>query len=224
MDAFWPPCHTHHACNGVYPWPPARDSLAVLSTHDGNASSVSTLPHLCLSPSMSSQTDPPSGTSPKTDTWAMDTFANLDQRLATLVAEAPLPSLGEGPEHRPLLKYLESTDSVSLSPKLRSSLFLLAGDLERSHRISQDIEDADGSFLHGIMHRREGDYSNAKYWFRRVGDHPVIDRLAEEHPEYPSGPAFVDAVASHPHDPRLADVQAAEWRSLTNWLLDDDRA
>lgn len=60
-----------------------------------------------------------------------------------------------------------------------SGLWLLHHFLDESHRISQDIHTPSGSFWHGIMHRREGDYPNAKYWFRRVGDHPVFDLLAE---------------------------------------------
>src|SRR5262245_32209116 len=52
--------------------------------------------------------------------------------------------------------------------------------LEESHRISQEISTPEGSYWHAIMHRREPDAENAKYWFRRVGPHPVIDRLAEE--------------------------------------------
>lgn len=61
---------------------------------------------------------------------------------------------------------------------LQSAALLWHDDLDGSHEISQGIQTADGSFLHGIMHRREPDNSNAKYWFRRVGDHPSFPALA----------------------------------------------
>jgi hypothetical protein len=58
-----------------------------------------------------------------------------------------------------------------------SGLWLRFGFLDRSHTISQGIETSEGSYWHGLMHRHEPDYSNAKYWFRRVGDHPLWERL-----------------------------------------------
>ena len=60
-----------------------------------------------------------------------------------------------------------------------SGAWLLHDYLDESHKISQDIETLSGSFWHGIMHRREGDFSNAKYWFRRVGKHPVLDLVGQ---------------------------------------------
>jgi hypothetical protein len=51
--------------------------------------------------------------------------------------------------------------------------------LDESHNISQRIDTPEGSFWHAIMHRREGDFSNSKYWYRHVGNHPVFDALAE---------------------------------------------
>jgi hypothetical protein len=60
-----------------------------------------------------------------------------------------------------------------------AGVWLVHDFLDESHTISQSVDTTTGAFWHGIMHRREGDFSNAKYWFRRVGSHPVLDALAE---------------------------------------------
>jgi hypothetical protein len=61
----------------------------------------------------------------------------------------------------------------------RAGLWLRFNYLDESHKISQDIDTPEGSFWHGILHRREGDFDNAKYWFRRVGKHAVFEALRE---------------------------------------------
>jgi hypothetical protein len=60
-----------------------------------------------------------------------------------------------------------------------AGLWLYHDYIDESHKISQDIDTPSGSYWHGILHRREPDPSNAAYWFRRVGRHPVFAPLAE---------------------------------------------
>src|SRR5262245_53176291 len=50
-----------------------------------------------------------------------------------------------------------------------AGLWLLHNYLDESHGISQDVETPGGSFWHAILHRREPDAWNSKYWWRRVG-------------------------------------------------------
>lgn len=59
----------------------------------------------------------------------------------------------------------------------KAGLHLLNESLDKSHSLSQEIHNPTGSYWHGIMHRMEGDYSNAKYWFRQAGAHPVHESL-----------------------------------------------
>src|SRR4051794_35199728 len=42
-------------------------------------------------------------------------------------------------------------------------------DWNQSHNIAQDIEDKNGSWIHAYLHRKEGDISNARYWYQRAG-------------------------------------------------------
>jgi|SRR4051812_16931148 hypothetical protein len=109
-----------------------------------------------------------------------------------LIATSELPELGPrrraGTSSAALLKtQLDQTLSATRlrNPEkelIRSAVLLWHDDLEASHVISQSIENVDGSYLHGIMHRREPDYGNSKYWFRRVGKHKIFSALAERAP------------------------------------------
>ncbi len=109
---------------------------------------------------------------------------SLQPSLRRLIEDASLPSYAEGVIDQATSDRIPDVVlKCGFSGKLaESGLWLLANDLDRSHVISQDHASADGSFWHGIMHRREGDFGNAKYWFRRVGRHDVHDNLAAELP------------------------------------------
>jgi len=42
-------------------------------------------------------------------------------------------------------------------------------DWEKAHETAQAIEDDTGAWVHAYLHRKEGDASNAAYWYRRAG-------------------------------------------------------
>lgn len=110
-------------------------------------------------------------------------------RVAALLTPVRLPSLGPGQENEAARAELAALQPADLAPAGRrfvdlemargclAGLWLYHNFLDQSHGISQDMPSSTGSFWHGIMHRREPDPGNAKYWFRRVGNHPVFGHL-----------------------------------------------
>lgn len=73
----------------------------------------------------------------------------------------------------------ESLKNTTFAEAIKSGLLLWNDALDESHNISQELGNQTGSYWHGIMHRREPDYSNSKYWFGRVGTHPIFPALRE---------------------------------------------
>lgn len=71
-------------------------------------------------------------------------------------------------------------ESRSYALTVKVGLHLFNESLDFSHAISQDIDTPTGNYWHAIMHRMEGDYSNAKYWFRMAGAHPIYEDVAKE--------------------------------------------
>jgi hypothetical protein len=60
---------------------------------------------------------------------------------------------------------------------VRGGLLYALDDLDGCHKFFQDDPSDLASYWHGMMHRREGDFDNARYWFRRAGTLPVFDSL-----------------------------------------------
>jgi hypothetical protein len=52
------------------------------------------------------------------------------------------------------------------------------GDWKRAHECAQEVEDSEGAWVHAYLHRKEGDQSNAAYWYRRAGK-PVCGESLE---------------------------------------------
>ena len=114
---------------------------------------------------------------------------DLPQPLYAIFNTPSLPTLG--PERRaealPLIELENELESAVSQPSIsidntdlvRSAALLWHDHLDASHTLSQEIHSSDGSFLHAIMHRREPDYPNSKYWFNRVGSHPSFPEISK---------------------------------------------
>lgn len=80
-----------------------------------------------------------------------------------------------------LQKHLPGGGDECENEAILAGLLQINDYLDESHNHSQSIQgqgiDVNGDYWHGIMHRREPDYGNAKYWFRRIGHHPCYDQL-----------------------------------------------
>lgn len=149
----------------------------------------------------------------------------LAATLAPLLAELPIAEAMSGlvvasPADSGVVDLIhEVVGQPDIGEPLSTGLWLYVDDLDRSHRISQSLDDETGSFWHGIMHRREGDFSNSHYWFRRVGYHPAMD-LIDGYDSH----AFIDQVEQAYRTghglSELIDLQRREWAALFGWCAE----
>jgi len=164
------------------------------------------------------------------DAWAViDTagLAALDRGPRASVASATTVK-------RLLARFL-----TGLSPERRDAALSLAllwhDDLDGAHALCQAHEGhPECDFVHALLHRREGDFVNAKYWFREIGSHPVYAAVAQAAATLGQlglvadgewrPAAMVDACAvALSRDPArqtaLMQVQAAEFRILATHVV-----
>jgi hypothetical protein len=73
-----------------------------------------------------------------------------------------------------------ATVPSQLSAPLRALWQDARGNWDEAHAIAQDVDDADGAWVHAYLHRKEGDIGNASYWYGRAGKSPATDALDDE--------------------------------------------
>jgi hypothetical protein len=54
------------------------------------------------------------------------------------------------------------------------------GDWARAHESAQTDDGPEGAWVHAYLHRKEGDASNAAYWYERAGKAPAGGSLERE--------------------------------------------
>jgi hypothetical protein len=165
--------------------------------------------------------------------------ARYGSAIAALLNPPRLADLGPGKPNRAVGEVLARFDPLAdLGKPVRepemaraclAGLWLYHDFLDESHAVSQDLPSAEGSYWHAVMHRREPDASNAGYWFRRVGRHPIFEPLARSARGLglklpgPWDPfAFIEQCEQHRGDGSgeeqlLRRVQMIEWELLFDW-------
>ncbi len=69
---------------------------------------------------------------------------------------------------------------VGLNPALQALWWDGKGDWNKAHERAQEHENRAGMHVHAYLHRKEGDQSNAEYWYRRCGIAPSTLTVDEE--------------------------------------------
>ena len=54
------------------------------------------------------------------------------------------------------------------------------GNWERAHALVQSCSNTDAAWVHALLHREEGDFSNANYWYKRANREPYSGAIKDE--------------------------------------------
>lgn len=117
-----------------------------------------------------------------------------------------------------------------------AGLLLYFSCFEEAHQLANDCTTAEGYLWHAILHRLEGDYGNAAYWFRKARTHAVFEELSKaaakillnhRHAEFRVGRwdpfaflSFCERARQQPgssHERAALEIQRAEWQILFDY-------
>ena len=124
-----------------------------------------------------------------------------------------------------------------------ATAFLFNDHHDAAHDLIEDLKCPEGCLIHALLHRREPDYWNARYWLRRNPNNPIYRHLTSYLKTQPMGAAetivfqrltfsgVVDPIAlvdecetyarkpDQPESLFVKRVQHAEFQALTQHLM-----
>jgi hypothetical protein len=150
--------------------------------------------------------------------FSLPTIAPLQSWFEALPTEVPLrciPPKQNGAEAKSLRLLIANNPAIQ-GTFVEALLWLRLGTLDPAHGIVQDDVQGLGAYIHGFLHRMEGDYWNANYWFRRVRDPKLNQSILERvHPGTPTADHLTDACEQAQVDPKLLQLYVTqEWLAL----------
>lgn len=172
---------------------------------------------------------------PPFDTPINPVFAALplDRALSRLVIDGPATG-DDFAAARDHVAQAVADPAVAPHAGLVAGLWLYVDELDPAHAAAQDLDTPTGAFWHAVVHRREGDFDNACYWYRKAAGHPAMDRMDLTGGGAGSGTGvaaydaetFVRGVQNahgrgDNNDPALQSLQNKEWKALFGWCLTD---
>ena len=121
----------------------------------------------------------------------------LDRDLWRTVRDAPDAALTDD----------RAIGDAGMFALIRGGLLYALDDLDGAHPFFQDAPGDLAAYWHGMLHRREGDFDNARYWFRRAGVLPFFGALHGRAAE-----ASADMAKQSSWDPWLFTGQCEQFR------------
>jgi len=68
----------------------------------------------------------------------------------------------------------------NIDKELKALWWAAKGNWEKAHRIVQAMNNTSAAWVHAYLHRREGDLSNASFWYTSAGRKMPTSSLVEE--------------------------------------------
>lgn len=147
------------------------------------------------------------------------------EKLKEHLLSKPGPVLPPSPSS-PEKGLSQAISALLLHPSLEAALHLLNDDLPSAHFLVRHMQAApqyESMMLHGILHRIEGDYNNARAWYTDVRDSEVFRSVwgedgLERVMDFVRSIEILRKETKHPNPDDVKELQDASKRELKHVL------